>query len=191
MFNQIKPPDDVEIEIVVTDGLSVKMKSGENVSGIHIQDKTPPSENDYSIGLRITFGSFVYLTCGDLDGEYATSADGYYYNDIESVYKDIVGEIDCYHGNHHGSQHSNNDNWLTVLKPTSALISCGEKNTYGHPTKLALDHITKWTNNVFLTENCNQDVTQLYDQVEIMNSDILIQFTKGNTFYQIQNKTKI
>ena len=35
------------------------------VSGDHHADATPPSENDYSVGLRIAFGPYSYLTAGD------------------------------------------------------------------------------------------------------------------------------
>ena len=52
-----------------TDGLGATLVDGKTpVSGNHVNDALPPSENDYCIGLLIEFGDFTYVTSGDLDG---------------------------------------------------------------------------------------------------------------------------
>ena len=43
-----------------------------------------PSENSYSIGIRIQFGNFVYSTSGDLDG-------GYYYSYGNTIFDANAG----------------------------------------------------------------------------------------------------
>ena len=35
--------------------------------------------------------------------------------------------------NHHGSAHSSSSLWLSVLRPTISVGSCGTDNTFGHP----------------------------------------------------------
>src|SRR5262245_15609506 len=53
------------------------------VSGDHTNQAVPPSENDYSIALKIKYGQWEYATAGDSDGEYNTSPNSYTYNNIE------------------------------------------------------------------------------------------------------------
>ena len=55
------------------------------ISGNYVAMPNPPSENDYSIGLLIRYKDIEYVTCGDLDGDYASSSFGYTYNNIEKV----------------------------------------------------------------------------------------------------------
>ena len=43
---------------------------------------------------------------------------------------------------HHGSKNSTSAKFLECLKPKVALISCGEKNRYGHPHTETLERLT-------------------------------------------------
>ena len=59
------------MKIIVVDGVGVKLEDGKTpLSGNHVADALPPSENDYCIALRITYGDIVFATAGDSDGEY-------------------------------------------------------------------------------------------------------------------------
>lgn len=42
-------------------------------------------------------------------------------------------KIDLYKAAHHGSEYSNSEAYLKALSPKLSVISCGEKNCYGHP----------------------------------------------------------
>ena len=183
----------VQIQIVQIDAYSATFKDNVTlVSGNHRYDTYPPSENDYSICLKITFNKFVYLTCGDLDGEYETSDNGYIYNDIENVTKNKVGEIDLYHVNHHGSSHSNNKEWLSTLKPSASVISCGEDNTYNHPSEEALNNLQEYSY-IFATEDCNSEVTNKFSDYTIINGDILVRVPQEALNYYVSDikQTKI
>ncbi len=79
------------------------------VSGDHTVDARPPSENDYSVGLKITHGKFEYATAGDSDGEYNTSGNGYTYNDVEASLVGPFGNVETVRMNHHGSTHSSSN----------------------------------------------------------------------------------
>jgi len=181
---QIDPPDSgATVDIIVTDAKGVKDTKGNLVGGDHSTESVPPSENDYSISLRIQYGDFVYSTSGDLDGENAQSGHSYAYHDIETPYKDYMGEVDLFHANHHGSSHSNNVNLLNVLKPTVSVISCGLGNSYGHPAESSVKAISDHAKKIFITEDCNPTVTDKFSDVVIVNGDILIHYpTDGAAF---------
>ncbi len=115
------------------------------VGGDHTADATPPSENDYSIGLKITYGKYEYATAGDTGGEYATSGFGYSYNDVESSIVDDFGNVETVRVNHHGSGHSSSAGYVSTLAPETAFISCGA-NSYGHPSNRAVDALQAVTN---------------------------------------------
>lgn len=48
-------------------------------------------------------------------------------------------KIDWYKAAHHGSKTSNSKEFLEVLQPKLATISCGRNNSYGHPGKEAVE----------------------------------------------------
>ncbi|HEX6499412.1 MAG TPA: lamin tail domain-containing protein [Micromonosporaceae bacterium] len=127
------------------------------VSGDHTGDPTPPSENDYSIGLRTTFGPFVYATAGDSDGEYSTSANGYTYNNIEALLTGKMGTVNALRANHHGSAHSSSDAYITSTDPQVGFISCGV-NSYGHPGNRVLNAFRSVGADIYLANNPCDDV---------------------------------
>jgi beta-lactamase superfamily II metal-dependent hydrolase len=117
------------------------------VSGDHTAQggSGPPSENDYSIALKISYGKWSYATAGDSDGEYNTSANGYTYNNIEAKLAPLFGNVDTMRANHHGSDHSSSDSYLNVLRPESVFVSCGS-NSYGHPGNRMLNSLRNLVN---------------------------------------------
>ncbi|KAL7718370.1 Competence protein ComEC [Entamoeba marina] len=182
--NQITPPDDgAKIEIVMSDARGIKI-DGQELDEDHHDEDYPPSENDYSIALRIQYGDFVYSTAGDLDGQNERSDYGYLYHDIETQCKDMIGEVDVYHANHHGSSHSGNSNFLNVLKPTVSVISCGQGNSYGHPAQNSVQNMADHSDKIYLTQDCNPTVTDSFTDAIIVNDEIHIHYpTDGVNFY--------
>ena len=67
---QIDPPDaNATVTIVQVDADDVMMADGVTpLQGDHTGMALPPSENDYSIGLKIRYGLLDYATAGDSDG---------------------------------------------------------------------------------------------------------------------------
>ncbi len=122
------------------------------VSGDHSTDGTPPSENDYSIGLKVTYGTYSYATAGDSDGEYATSANGYSYNNVEGRLISAMGDVETVRANHHGSSHSSSDAYVDALTPQTSVISCGT-NSYGHPSNHTLDAFRSVGADIYLTND--------------------------------------
>ena len=122
------------------------------VSGDHHADATPPSENDFSIGVRVAFGPYAYVTAGDSDGEYATSANSYTYNNIEALLKTRTGSVNTLRANHHGSGHSSSDPYVTTANPQNTVISCGV-NSYGHPANRTLNAYRGIGADIYLMNN--------------------------------------
>jgi beta-lactamase superfamily II metal-dependent hydrolase len=124
------------------------------VSGDHSADAVPPSENDYSIALKVTYGSYKYATAGDSDGEYSTSADGYTYNNIEAGLPSKFGNLnfDTVRANHHGSAHSSSDAYVSAMDPETTFISCGA-NSYGHPANRTLNTYRAHGTDIYLAND--------------------------------------
>ena len=148
----------VSANILEANAKDVKEADGVTpVSGDHTTDPTPPSENDYSIALRVSFGPYVDATAGDSDGEYSTSANGYSYNDIESLLAPKMGQVNSLRVNHHGSAHSSSQGYINTLDPQQAFISCGV-NSYGHPGNRVLDALRSVGADIYLANDPCDDV---------------------------------
>jgi len=174
---QIKPNDtDSDITIITTDAIGAKDKNGKLITGDHTKENIPPSENDYSIGLRIQYKDFIYGTLGDLDGSYDLSSNNYYYNDIENFIKNRMGEVDIYRADHHGSGHSSNQEFVNVMKPTISIISCGYNNQYSHPDQVVLTRLENISKRVYLTNYCN--LANTYKNSDFVDDDILVTVKK-------------
>lgn len=127
------------------------------VSGDHTADPMPPSENDYSIGVRFALGPYAYATAGDSDGEYSTSANGYTYNDVEALLTGRFGQVATARANHHGSEHASSTSYITGLRPQTGVISCG-LNSYGHPGNSVLNNFRSVGADIYLTNDPCDDV---------------------------------
>lgn len=109
---------------------------------------TPSDENARSIALVLRYGTFDYLIASDLTGGGSSTSD------VESKIAVDAGDVDVLHCGHHGSETSTNQTLLNTIKPEQAVISCGDGNTYGHPTQTILDRLAASTgmNTIWQTE---------------------------------------
>jgi beta-lactamase superfamily II metal-dependent hydrolase len=102
-------------------------------------------ENSLSIEMKVTYGEFDMTFGGDLPGQTGS------YKNIETTVGPEVGHVEVYKAHHHGSATSSLDDWLNATTPLVAVISCGNGNSYGHPTAAALTRLhnhgvkTYWT----------------------------------------------
>jgi beta-lactamase superfamily II metal-dependent hydrolase len=165
------------------------------VSGNHANDPIPPSENDYSIAVKISYGKWSYATAGDSDGEYNTSVNGYTYNNIESKLAPLFGNVDTMRANHHGSGHSSSANYVNILKPETAFISCGD-NTFGHPGNRVLNALRNVLNDrgvgadIYLANNpcaiTESDGTPInYAGTFNSNGDVVLRTTGSGSGYTV------
>ena len=163
------------------------------VSGNHVNDTTPPSENDYSVAVKITYGKWEYATAGDSDGEYNTSPYGYSYNDIEAKLGPLYGNVETMRANHHGSDHSSGQNYLNTLRPETVFFSCGS-NTYGHPSQRIIDALKVLTTekgtgaDMYIANNpCATGIN--YSGILNQNGDVVLRTTGGGAGYTVTYDT--
>ncbi|WP_432664887.1 lamin tail domain-containing protein [Wukongibacter baidiensis] len=170
--NQIDLGSDITVNIIATDG------NGALIKGDFSSDSVPPSENDYSVGVIISFGDFDEWIGGDFSGEYATSDYGYTYHDIELSAAKEIGDVDVLRANHHGSDHSNNSTFVNQLDPEVSIISVGDDNTYGHPRQSVVDLLLS-TSDLYLTEHGDSS-TNIGNA--IVAGDIVIKTSDGKKY---------
>ncbi|MBS1150300.1 MAG: hypothetical protein H6Q89_1998 [Myxococcaceae bacterium] len=151
-------------------------------------DGWPASENDYSVGLKFTFGDFELFAGGDLTGltqhrDFGNKQEGYH--DIESSTAERVGDVEVYRADHHGSAHSSNECFMSVLHPEVSIISTGENN-YGHPAKRAYDAMAS-SGKVFITGGADKRVRGHVEK-SIVGGDITVLVDEAGKRYSVNGK---
>jgi competence protein ComEC len=106
----------------------------------------PKSKNAYSTVLSLTYKDFDLLLTGDLekDGEEIVNAE---------LKKSFIGTngYEVLKVAHHGSKYSSKSEFLTLVNPKYAVISCGKNNNYGHPHEELLRRMEEKTKNIMIT----------------------------------------
>lgn len=114
--------------------------------------------NNYSVSLDITFGRTSFLLTGDAEE----------LSEKEMLENGTVTHATVYKAGHHGSRYSSSEEFLDVVSPEIAVISCGAGNSYGHPNQEALDRISAYTDRIFRTDhNGNVVMTSDGENVEV------------------------
>lgn len=100
------------------------------------------SWNDYSIGIRLTFGESRFVFTGDAE------------EDAEEDMLDMGMDLsaDVFKAAHHGSDTANTLPFLEEVNPEAVVISCGEENRYGHPRAEVLNHLRSMGIKVYRTD---------------------------------------
>lgn len=100
------------------------------------------NSNNYSIGLRLTFGENSFLFTGD--AEEASEEDM-----LESG---MELSADVFKAAHHGSDTANTEEFLKAVQPKTVVISCGEGNSYGHPRAAVMNELRQMRIEVYRTD---------------------------------------
>jgi beta-lactamase superfamily II metal-dependent hydrolase len=87
--------------------------------------------NELSVAARLTYGETAFLFTGDIEA--AAEEDI-----LESGHTLKADVLDVAH---HGSDTSSTVAFLDKVKPAIAVISCGVDNSYGHPTRSAVERL--------------------------------------------------
>lgn len=90
------------------------------------------STNAGSIVLQVTYQDFTALLTGDLEG-----------SGEKQLAESLTGICDVLKVAHHGSKNSSSEELLRKVGGTTAVISCGEGNRYGHPHRELLERLQK------------------------------------------------
>lgn len=88
-------------------------------------------DNDNSVGIRLVYGDNSFLICGDAGTR------------VEKMMMQSGLDIasDVYLASHHGSANSSSRDFLEAVQPKAVVISAGMDNSYGHPSKMVMEHI--------------------------------------------------
>lgn len=87
--------------------------------------------NNYSVVIRLTYGSTSYLFTGDAEKE----------AELDILENGADVDADVLKVGHHGSSTSSCDEFYEAVSPEICVIQCGEGNSYGHPHKETIDTI--------------------------------------------------
>lgn len=102
--------------------------------------------NDYSANYLITYQNFDLLMTGDVEkqGEHTMLRENRYQ------------KIDVLKVAHHGSDSSTTQEFLDICQPNVAMISCGIKNKYGHPSRETIEKLDAMGVETFVTKNTGE-----------------------------------
>jgi len=98
--------------------------------------------NNYSIVLKVSFGSIDMIMTGDAETEIEEKI----LNSGENIDAEILKV------GHHGSDTSNSEEFLDAISPNYALISCGIGNKYEHPIKEIMERLEERNIDVYRTD---------------------------------------
>lgn len=103
------------------------------------------SGNAASVVLYMEYQNFSMLLTGDLEGEGEKSV-------ATLLRSNAITGISVLKVAHHGSKNSTKEEFLRQCSPAVAVISCGERNTYGHPHKETLERLNDMGTAVYRTD---------------------------------------
>ena len=81
------------------------------------------AENNRSLVALVPVGQATVCFAGDVEHE------------AEMALLGKLGPVAIMKVPHHGSKTSSDSAWIAATKPRLALISCGERNRFGHPSR--------------------------------------------------------
>ncbi len=110
--------------------------------------------NDYSPIIKISYGDYDMMFTGDAETECEIDFVNSY--SAKEEYKLYV-DVELLKVGHHGSRTSSQDDFLKLILPEVAIITCGKGNDYGHPHKETLDRLVKYNSTIYRTDN-NGDI---------------------------------
>ncbi|MBQ4590793.1 MAG: MBL fold metallo-hydrolase [Clostridia bacterium] len=123
---------------------------------ITIIDSVIPDEenlNNISIIARIDVGSTSIMTTGDAEVEEEMQVVENYTSILgSSLYDPAILDCDILQVGHHGSSTSSTSEFLDLVTPGVAVISCGVDNSYGHPHQETLDLFADYGFEVYRTD---------------------------------------
>lgn len=97
--------------------------------------------NACSTVLYLTYGSFLALFTGDLEGEGETLVTERLSHMRDDGETGRPSSITLLKTAHHGSKNATKEPFLALVNPRMALISAGRDNSYGHPHKETLERL--------------------------------------------------
>ena len=134
-----------------------EMKQGDvvKIGKVQLQCLSPSTEllveaeesnNETSMVILLQKEEFSMLFTGDTEGEGESEV-------TSRLRMRGISNLTALKVSHHGSKNSTSDEFLEVARPEIGIISCGEKNFYGHPHRETLERLANTNSKVFITKN--------------------------------------
>lgn len=98
--------------------------------------------NNYSVVTELVHGDNSFLITGDAETE----------SEADMLKSGVLEDIDVLKAGHHGSSTSTGSEFLEIVKPEYAVISCGAGNSYNHPSASVMKRLGEYGVRVFRTD---------------------------------------
>ncbi|WP_081816818.1 DNA internalization-related competence protein ComEC/Rec2 [Butyrivibrio sp. AE2005] len=121
---------------------------------------TTDGANAYSTVLLMSRGEFKALFTGDVEEEGQENIKETIRNNPQ-IFKNVT----LLKVAHHGSKYTTDAEFLELINPKIAVISCGENNTYGHPHKETLERLENIGAEVYRTDESGAVIINVRDGV--------------------------
>ncbi len=72
-------------------------------------------------------------------------------------------ETDILKVSHHGSDSSSGSGWLSLLRPSAAVVTCGKGNSYSHPSQGAIARLSEAGAEIYRTDELGSIVVRIRD----------------------------
>lgn len=146
-----------------------------------------PDENMCSIVMRLSYGKFDYYTGGDLRGIPKTGSPQW--QDIETPVAQVTGPVEVSLMNHHGYIDSQNDFFVSALRPQVWLLSVWDS---AHPSpmvykRLLSEDLYSGPRDIFTTNmhEANKLVVVGLDKLASDSGHIVVRVAPGGDSYQV------
>ena len=100
---------------------------------------TGTDTNEEGMVVELEYGGFKGLFVGDIGAE------------TEKKLLPDLEDVDFLKVGHHGSRYSSCQEFLDVVRPEMAVISCSATNRYGHPSKETVERLENAGANIWYT----------------------------------------
>lgn len=138
-------------------GNTIKLDDGVSLEILYPDGEEDMGENERALVIKLTYNDFSMLFTADINSE------------IESKIADKVGSINVLKVAHHGSKYSSSEQFLKTVSPQTAIISVGS-NSYGHPTKEALNRLSVSGSNIYRTDEDGAVIIKVYENNYTVNT---------------------
>lgn len=108
-------------------GMDILNKNKLKISVISPERDEYNDLNNSSLVVKIAYESTEFLFTGDINKV------------VENKLAKTDIEADILKVSHHGSNTASSDKFISAVSPKTAVISCGENNSYKHPSPVVLD----------------------------------------------------
>ena len=109
-------------------GQATRSRFPDKATALAAEDR--PSENESSLGIRVSYGAFDFYTGGDIPGRPRPGqAD---WHDIETPVAQAVGPVEVAAANHHGNRDSTNAFFVSTLQPRLWILQVWSADHPGH-----------------------------------------------------------